>query len=466
MTSASPKIPTHRLIGYIGLLLGTLAYSGHTYMVDEKIVFEVTRSIVEDGDVIFDAPIHMAVPNRAGQTVSPFAPAPSLLGIPLYIIGKSAARMSGVEPHRVFELTVACAMLVNVFLYGIGMTLTARLAKHWGATERDAFLVALALGLGSFWWIYSQTFYRQVAAGVCTLWVFERIAAYRRHPDIRGVHLTGLAIACLLQCRLDGALMTPIATIGLLWQNNARWPSFPNAKEHLKTIGILSLWTTIGCAGILAHNVAREGNPFVFSMQDIHFTYPIIVSLPKYFFTVRLSVFLNSPPLLLTPIALYALWKNRQGDAALVLAMTLFYLLLYARWDKWDGGLCWGPRLTLVQTPVWIATLGAWLANRAPWKRWTVIALTAIGMPIQILGILLDQSDFHDLATLPGWKISDLHDVWWVTAWPEIPVAAGLMVGATVLMLLIVFLMLRHGLRVLESSDHGNPDNCGSRNHT
>ena len=456
---ASVETP-ERLVGYLGVLLATVAYSGHIYMVDELMVYETTRSLVERGDVQLHYPIHMSVLTADGR-VSPFPPGPSILAIPLYLLGKLGAWIGRVEPEHVGLVTRAVVMMLNVILSGLGLALTARLANHWGANKKQAAAVALTLGLGSFWWVYSQTLYRQIPAAILTLYLFEQLVCLQTKRDTYHLHRIGVALALLLQVRMDGILMLPILLLGAMWPS-AMTSATPGRtrrsdREVWETVGVMAFWTAVGGLGILACNILRSGSPFNFSTPGVGFDYPIRLSLPYYFASWRLSIFLYSPPLLLVPFAGCVLWKKRRRDAVLILLLSASYLYVYARYNNWTGGISWGPRFTLVQTPIWIATLGAWLAGDAKWKPIALLLVTLVAFPVQLLGVLLDQRDYHNFTRLSGWTFHDLCDTWWLTGWPESPALTLFLLVLLVGAILVAFTRLHASLAWHESEAH-SPD--------
>lgn len=437
------RIPAERLVGYLGVLVALTAYSGYVYMVDGLLVFETTLSLAERGSLALSYPIYMSFANEAGESISPFGPGQSILGIPFYLAGRLGAAWAGLSPSGMRVILVSATMLVNVVLYGIGLSLTARLAGHWGAGKKEACWIALALGVGTFWWVYSQTLYRQMPAAVLTVALFERLARFRGTGSVRETHAISLLLALLIQFRLDGILILPIVLVGILWDRLG-------AKERIQRIGVVALWMLIAGAGVLTHNAFSSGSPFEAISPGIGFDYPIHVSLPFYFFSWKLSIFLYSPPLLLFPWAIAALWRRNRRDATLVIMLTAMYLLLYARYNNWPGGISWGPRFTLVQTPVWIAALGAWLVDGERRRTLALAVFTIAGIPIQLLGILLDQGEFHDLRELGRWTLADLTDTWWIMSFEELPMLTTGFILSILVLAAVLAVSLRQSIRAAE----------------
>ncbi|MCX7790773.1 MAG: hypothetical protein N2378_09055, partial [Chloroflexaceae bacterium] len=87
-----------RLPGAIFLLLCgfyLLTMSGHTYSPDEETMLAVTRGLIERRDVAVvvedGAPVAALRPGRDGGRYSPYGVLPSLLAVPLHLLGNLVA---------------------------------------------------------------------------------------------------------------------------------------------------------------------------------------------------------------------------------------------------------------------------------------------------------------------------------------------------------------------------------------
>ncbi len=440
------SIPFQRRLVYLGILLALFAYSGRLYVVDEIMIYDTTLSLVEEGDVSLHYPVHMSVQTPSGDRVSPFPPGQSLLAVPFYLLAKSAAFAFDIGPKAFPVFSRAIVITLNLFFYAFGLVLTSRLSMHWGASRRQAFIIALTLGLGTFWWVYSQTLYRQLPAAVLTLYIIERLFVFKPTDSLWASFRIGAAFALLLLFRLDAVLLAPIILLASLWQSDAQCPQIPGFSRIYKHGVVLFAWGIAGGGALLLFNLFRSGSAFDFSTLGIGFSYPVRLSFPMYLFSKRLSLFLYSPPLLLVPFAWHALWRRNRRDAILILLFTLLYLYLYCRYDNWTGGDSWGPRFTLIQTPVWIALLGAWLSGGSRWKEFSIIGVTSIGIPIQLFGIVLDQARFPNFAELHAWPSESLRDTWWLEGWKEYPAATIGLFMLLVLCTVYVFISIKSGL--------------------
>lgn len=447
-TNPPTAIPLERLLVYLGLFLALFAFSGHLYVVDEIMIYKTTMSILEEGDVSLDGIIKISVQNPRGEWVCPFPPGQTLLSIPLYLLGRAGAALTSVEPKRVTLVTRSVVMWLNGMLYAVGLLLVFRLAKQWGANQRQAVLVTLALAVGSIWWVYSQTLYRQVPSAVLTILVVERLAALPAANRFRQVNLIGGITATLILFRMDGMLMILVIVMGLLWRETSRGIPISFETRRLLECAVIFGWFCLAMVLMLIYNTIRSGNPLDFSTFPYGFDYPLIISIPNYIWGLHMSIFLYSPPLLLVPLALPALWRRNRRDAAIVLSITIMYFYVYGKYNNWGGGVSWGPRFTLVETPLWFATLGPWLAEHPNrWKTLAVGITTVLGFPIQILGIVLDQLIVEDLSFLHEAEWENWFDTWWLYSWDTCPIAIVTLMLLLGVSLLWVSLQIYRGLK-------------------
>ncbi len=90
-------------------------------------------------------------------------------------------------------------------------------------------------------------------------------------------------------------------------------------------------------------------------------------------------------------LALIPAWppffRRHRLEAILLVLVSLFYLLIYAKWFMWHGGFAWGPRflvpilplLAIMMAPLLERLSGRWIAAFA--------ALFALSMAMQVLGL-------------------------------------------------------------------------------
>jgi len=131
-------------------------------------------------------------------------------------------------------------------------------------------------------------------------------------------------------------------------------------------------------------------NPVV---QNLGLVDPIWTGIYGYLFSPGRSIFLYSPPLLITVFSWATFQKRFKNEAWLFIMIFLVYLGTYSFFSDWAGGWCWGPRHLLAIITLFILPLGILLDQSK--KRLAAMTLTITGAFIQFLGIVIGYSYIH-----------------------------------------------------------------------
>jgi hypothetical protein len=129
----------------------------------------VTRSLLERGDVAVvvedGAPVVALRPGRDGNVYSPYGILPSLLAIPLHLLGTIIAH-TGSSADYASRFTVT---MLNGLLTAATCAVIARWAQQLGATIGWSLVLALIYGLSTFAWVYARTFFSEPLAALLLL---------------------------------------------------------------------------------------------------------------------------------------------------------------------------------------------------------------------------------------------------------------------------------------------------------
>lgn len=406
-----------RLPGAIFLLLCgfyLLTMSGHTYSPDEETMLAVTRALIERREVAVvvedGAPVAALRPGRDGGRYSPYGVLPSLLAVPLHLLGSLVAPAG---PPADYATRFAVTAL-NGPLTAATAALLAWWAMQLGATGAWATTLALLYALATMAWPYARTFFSEPLAALLILLAAERADAARRLPagtpaQWRALLLSGLAGGLVLPTRIAAGVTLPVIGLYALWVawkgwgaaapgTGARWSSFawPIAAW---VSGLLP-----GLALLLWYNLARFGTPIAsgYASEGNLFTTPLLEGLYGLLFSPGKSVFLYAPALLLALPGGLMLWR-RGARAPVILTGGLFlsHLVLYARWGEWHGGGVWGPRFLLpVVAPLLALAAGIGAPGAARWRLAAVALVGLAGLAGNLGGVLFNFSTYVVLAPL------------------------------------------------------------------
>ena len=146
------------------------------------------------------------------------------------------------------------------------------------------------------------------------------------------------------------------------------------------------------------YNAYRFGSFFETGHTQIaHFDGNILGGLYGHLFSVGRSVFIYSPPLVLT----LAFWRRyariHRPEALLVGAMVLMMLAVYSQWSTWHGAWCYGNRYLLPLVPLLALPLPIVLERAADGRvlRWVIAGVWILGGFIQVLGSVVNIAFVH-----------------------------------------------------------------------
>jgi len=111
------------------------------------------------------------------------------------------------------------------------------------------------------------------------------------------------------------------------------------------------------------------------------------------------------------PLCLLALWmgfrafKDHRAEVVTVAIIVVSLLIATAMWWSWEGGSSWGPRLLFPLLPflfIWTGT--AW--GKTKWEKAAFISLFAVGLGVNLLGVLLHFSVWNSVVSSGGQRFA------------------------------------------------------------
>ena len=282
-------------------------------------------------------------------------------------------------------------------------------------------------GLGTAAWVYARDYFQHPLETLLLLSAVYLLFAHRGHLRPGHTIEAGLALGLGILTRVNLVLIVPAIAVYLLylsWQGD--WTTDlaideekPSGWEHLKRASKPALLNLLGLllpvAGALALltiiNQIRYGSipigqggsvwlPFSRLMADsswrlsrVGWSNPLWLGLYANLFSPGRSLFLYSPPAVLTLFALGRFYRRQPAEAVLFVAIFLLYLLPYSVYGHWHGGWAWGPRLLLPILPFLLLPAGYFVDSHR--HRVVAALLTVLGMGVQVLGVTVNYSYVH-----------------------------------------------------------------------
>ena len=369
--------------------------------------FAVTKAIVERGR------LRIGTREDGSARYSKYGVAHSLIGAPLYLLGKAAARTGAANA---FTDPVFYCSLQNSFITAATCATLVWALSGMGYGLSTSLLTAAIYGLGTVAWPNARWRGGEPLTGLCLLVLVASLARIAR----RGARAGDAAAAAVAGgvAVLSAAMTGPLVAACVVWTalGRARRGSFRREWKPWALAGMILL---AALAAFCAYNRARTGSVFRTGYEGDHgfrtfpysgrpgFSAPLLVGLYGNLFSVGRSVFIFSPPAALAAVFFGLLWRSRPKYARLALFCVLYYLVVWSKWRAWYGGGCWGNRALLPVLPLAMPAVAAgWerVKEKGGLRLWVFAAVALAGLAVQIPGILVYPGDHYSRVIGPRYE--------------------------------------------------------------
>jgi hypothetical protein len=370
------------------------------------------QSLVERGRLDL-GPVWGAVQGVDGSTYGRYGIGLSLLHAPLLLIGRafdvlvpdgvSSLAGPGVSIYYPENFAVFATTLVGPLCGALAAATFWQIALLVGFTVRVSAALTALLVLATQLWPASRDSLPHVVVLLLELLALRSALGWRR-PVVSAAAL-GSAIGFMFLVRpFDAVLAGPALLLHAAHRNAA-------ATRGARVAGraVLALVACLAIAGALGalHNWLRFADVLAFDEPGAQsFHTPLVLGIYGLVFSAGRGLLFYSPPIVAGLFGLPAFARRRPAEAALIVAVSLAYLVAYGSYTNWEGGLCWGPRYVTPLVPLLLLPAGELLSSGIV-ARLFVAALAVAGFAVQILGTLVD---FQRLAHDAGFRRETLYD--------------------------------------------------------
>ena len=401
---------TARRLFVVVLLVYGLFYSGQFTSSDEVAIFQMARSLVEDGDLGVPPLMHTGIGADGVTRHSFFAVGQSVIAVPFVVLAKvagvalpeswltaMAGPTMGPAPNTLYSGSY------EIFITGLyGLVMTALLVSFYfwfqrqlGASPRSALIAALALAFGSYLFQLSSYFLRHPTEAVLVLGALVCLRAWSLRDERRFLWLAAACASSVFLVRVPSVVFGVGFGAAVLWV----WAGRIRAGRPTAEIArdALALAVPLACAAAIhvGINEMRWGSLLESPMtaQRSIMDNPTWLGMAGLLFSPGVSLFLYSPLLVLAP---WALWSQRKREPLLIvtsLAIFACFLVFVGSYRHWPG--LWsapGPRYLYLCIPLLLLPLGTWLdADRRRVR--LLLVLAALGVCVQVIMLLAPWGD-------------------------------------------------------------------------
>jgi len=375
-------------IFFFFLSIYALTGQGSIQSSDGKIMYLLTRSLVEDHSLSFTEQVTLGDPE--GEKYSKYGIGMSVLAIPFYLTGKLLAGILNIDAQY---STVFCVSMINalvtaltcVLIYGFGR-------QRLGYGHRTAQMLALGFGLSTIAWYYSEDFMSEPATSLFLLASAFVISGNNADSRGRNLILAGVLLGMALTLRLATIVALPGFLLYLILAN-------PDARQRKWQAMIVDLSRflvpVVFFIGLLfLYNYVRFQNIFETGYER-GFGANGLTGFLGILFSPGKSVFLYNPLLIMGCMAAAVFFRKQSAMAFLFGWIVLSHLLLFSFWHSWYGGMGWGPRLMLVTFPYLILPVGLLLERRERRAKTGVLVAIILGVLIQIPSVTVNIARYY-----------------------------------------------------------------------
>jgi hypothetical protein len=369
----------------LGLFAITMLSSGRERpWSDATPIWQVAESIVNRGELSISTSWPPHQPRGRGGRIYATAPIiQSLMQVPGAALHRLCIKLVPTSRDMSWPLVAhlgpaALGALTCLLFFGI--------VRRLGVGRGAALASVGMLALGSTLWVYARYPYSEVLQAACFTGFFGRLLEAAKDPHRKNALLLGMWAGLLVNSKLVYVACLPGALVYLAWRLRGDWRALVRALA----------WAAAAMAPLFAlilfYNFWRWGSPFVtgYESKESAPSERLLIGLWGQLFSPGKSVFLYSPPLLLTLFALPLTLRRAPQLLWLGLATVVPVVLVNASLQFWAGDWAWGPRYLVFAGPVLLLPAALLLDHLVALKnRWLLAGVglvLALGFCVQGLG--------------------------------------------------------------------------------
>jgi len=327
----------------------------------------------------------LAVRRSDGKQAGIYGLGTSIVGIPLYGVGKVVAQVAPKAKRE--RVVMTTTMFTDALITAAAVFVLMLVCLLLGAPPPGAVLVGISYGLGSYAFPHALTLFTEPGTALLVIAaVYFAIRAARRGRTADLVWC-GVCAGGALWFRVSAALFLPVFGVWLLVAAYRR-------RASLRRVIEVGAWFTAGALVplllLLVANWWRYQSPTNFGYalgSATDQSYPIVRGVVNQWFSLGKSVFFYAPVAIVAVVGLVRSWKRMPMEIILLGSIVVVNTLFFGRVQFWSGDWAWGPRYMQIVLPC-IAAMAAPLMVDRVWRR-ALGTLTVLGFVFAALPAVL-----------------------------------------------------------------------------
>jgi hypothetical protein len=268
----------------------------------------------------------------------------------------------------------------------------AMLCRDLGASVLATNLSTVVLALGTMIGVYARSPYSEIVQAAAFMGLFVWLLRVARKPTIWAALWFGFWAGMIVNTKAIYVLSFPGAALFAGWHIYRSH----GLRRLLLSVGWATLGALPGLAMMFAYNYVRTGSitnigyPLAHQAEKEFLEKPLF-GLMGLFLSPGKSLFLYSPPLIVSLLALPRALRSRPGSWFWAFLLTAGPVVwFYSRFLFWSGDWCWGSRYVLFIIPPLLLPAVFLLDDYLPRRRLvalgTTVVVFAAGLAVQVVG--------------------------------------------------------------------------------
>jgi hypothetical protein len=320
---------------------------------------------------------------------SPYGIGVSLLLVPFYALSKVTGGPGFLQS------------LLNPIMVAATAAATYHVGRALSWPRRTSVLAALTFGCLTMALQSTTELFSEPGVGLCVALLVLAVVRWP-HGWRWSPLVLGIAAGAAAQFRSDSVLT--------VWVGLLAVPLFVPRRVYLSGRALLSAGIPIvlSLAFLVWYDEHRFGKLLTTSYGGVGYHTPLLTGLDGLLLSSGKSIFLFNAIAIPGTIGLIVLLAKRQPFGILAFLLIVPRLLLFAKWDAWQGGLSWGPRFMM--PVISLFTLCAFaLLHVGIEKRWfartataAIVVAALVSVPISFVSVRVPYDQWWAVLSIPS----------------------------------------------------------------